>query len=157
MANTVKESADELIYIAENDIISAMELLAGTHYPVDRKYNIICFHITQAIEKFLKGYIIYNGSKIGKIHDLAYLHKVAASIDTSFSEIKNECILLNMFTPNLKYSSKKVITKQIMSEIIKSLQAICNFQPIKEMRDSLSKKYNYEIVAEIVSNQLSPN
>ena len=38
-----------------------------------------------------------------------------------------------------------------MDDIIKSLQAICNFPPIKTMRDSFGKQYNYEIVAEIIA------
>jgi hypothetical protein len=33
----VTESADELFYIAESDIMAFNELLAGTYYPADRK------------------------------------------------------------------------------------------------------------------------
>jgi len=114
----VKESAKELIYIAENDIITVKELLAGSSYPADRKYNIICFHAIQAVEKLLKSYIINNGVKISKTHNLAYLHKEIVKINGSFLSIKNDCIFFNTLTPNLKYSSRKVITKHVIVDKI---------------------------------------
>jgi len=114
----VTESADELVYIAESDIISFKELLAGTYYPADRKYNIICFHATQAVEKLLKGFIISNGKTVERIHDLDVLQKSAMKIDISFAKIKRECMLLNTFAQNIKYSSKIIITKQDIEKII---------------------------------------
>ena len=54
----VTESADELFEVAELDIMSVDTLVTNPKYPVDRMYNIICFHATMAVEKFLKGYII---------------------------------------------------------------------------------------------------
>ena len=83
----VTESADELIFLAESDIIGTKQLLAGTYYPKDRMYNIICFHVNQAVEKLLKGFIISNGKTVEKIHDLDILQKAAMEIDNSFSEI----------------------------------------------------------------------
>ena len=149
MANLVTESAEELIYLAESDIITIKELLAEVYYPADRKYNIICFHTTQAVEKILKGFLINNGKIPDRIHDLDVLLKTAIEIDNSFSEIIDYCLILNKLIPNIKYSSKKEITKQMINETISSLEAICNFLPLKEMRDAFSKKYNYEIVAEL--------
>jgi len=145
----VKESADELFFMAESDIISTKILFSETYYPMDRKYNIIFFHATQAVEKLLKGYIISNGKKVKQIHNLKDLNKTATEIDNSFSNIREYCASLNDLIPNLKYSSKRIFTKQDMNEIIKSLEAVCNFPPIKAMRDSFSKKHNYEIVDEI--------
>ena len=145
----VTESADELIYLAESDIISFKELLAGTYYPADRKYNIICFHAAQAVEKLLKGFIISNGKTVERIHDLDILHQAVAGIDVSFAEIKSECVFLNTFAQNIKYSSKITITKQDIDKIIKSLENVCNFPPIQAMRNSFSKKHNYKIVTEL--------
>ena len=142
----VTETADELVYMAESDIMAFKELLAGTFYPADRKYHIICFHATQAVEKLLKGYIISNGKKIQRIHDLSLLHHVVVEIDTSFKTITDACLFLNTFTPDIRYKNSNPITKQNMSEIKKSLENICTFQPIKEMRNSFGKKHKYEIV-----------
>jgi len=149
----VTETADDLIYIAESDVMAFNELLAETYYPADRKYNIICFHAAQAVEKFLKGFIINNNKTVKKIHDLDTLLKSAMEIDNSFSKILDNCLLLNEYGPKIKYNTRNQITKQNMDDIIKSLETICNFPPIKTMRDSFGKKHSYEIAAEIITRK----
>jgi hypothetical protein len=119
-------------------------------------YDIICFHATQAAEKFLKSFIISNGKTIEKIHDLDILQKAAMEIDTSFTNIRKDCVLLNVFVPDIKYSEQEAITKQNIIDILKSLDAICNFPQIKTMRDSFSKKHQYEIVAEVTTKPAKP-
>jgi HEPN domain-containing protein len=148
----VTESADELLYIAESDIMTYNELLAGTYYPPDRKYNIIIFHATMAVEKFLKSYIISNNKNIEQTHDLDYLCESLLNIDSSFEKIKENCALMNTFVPRLKYSNKIPITKQDMDKIANSLAIISNFTPIKAMRKLFSEKHKYEIVASIITS-----
>lgn len=89
MARYVKETAEELIYSAENDIISVKELLTGTHYPADRKYNNIYYHSSQAVEKFFKSYIISNGKMADKTHDLTILLRTVVKFDNSFENIND--------------------------------------------------------------------
>ena len=89
------------------------------------------------------------------IHNLSDLNDATARIDNSFSSIREHCALLNNLVPNLKYRSRKSITKQNMNEIINSLENICNFPPIKTMRDKFSKEHNYEIVGEIVTKSVT--
>ena len=149
----VTETADMLCHKAEKDIMTVDTLYTKPKYPEDQMYEIICFHATQAVEKFLKGYIIKNGKTVEKIHDLDILQEAAMGIDNSFTKIKSDCMLLNTFIPNIKYSSKKIITKQDIHKMIKSLENVCNFPPIKAMRDSFSKEHNYEIVSEIMTSQ----
>ena len=91
-------------------------------------------------------------SAVEKMHDLDVLQEAAIEIDISFAKIKSDCMLLNTFAPNIKYSSNKIITKQDIPKIIKSLENVCNFPSIKAMRDSFSKEHNYEIVGEITIN-----
>jgi HEPN domain-containing protein len=149
----VTESPDELYAVAEMDIKTVDSLLTKPKYPEDQMYNVICFHAMQAVEKFLKGYIINNGKTVEKIHDLDVLQESAMETDNSFAKIKSDCMLLNTFAPKIKYSSRRIITKQDMDKIIKSLESICNFPPIKTMRDSFAKEHNYEIVGEITTSQ----
>ena len=151
----VTETPDMLYKKAEMDIMTVDSLHTLPKYPENQMYDIICFHATQAVEKFLKGYIINNGNIVEKIHDLDVLQESAMEIDISFAKIKSECMLLNSFAPNIKYSSNKIITKQDMTKIIKSLEIICNFPPIKAMRDSFSKEHNYKIVGEITSSNVT--
>ena len=144
----VTETADALFKNAEKDIMNIDTLISTPKYPVDHMYDIICFHATQAVEKFLKGYIINNNRTVEKIHHLDILHKIAVEIDNSFYTIMDDCLLLNEYVPNIKYDAENIITKQNMEDIIKSMQTISNFSPIKLLRDLFSKKYNYEIVTE---------
>ena len=151
----VTESPDELYAVAEMDIKTVDSLLTLPKYPEDQMYNIICFHATQAVEKFLKGYIINNGKTVEKIHDLDVLQESAMETDNSFAKIKSDCMLLNTFAQNIKYSSRIIITKQDVEKIIKSLEHVCNFPPIKAMRDKFSKEHSYEIVGEISTKRVT--
>jgi HEPN domain-containing protein len=144
----VTESSDELISKAEKDVKTVKVLSAQKLYPEDSMYDITCFHATQAVEKLLKAYIIKNGLNVSKTHDIDHLQNIAMGIDNSFANISKDCVSLNEFTSNIKYSNEKPISKQNINNIIKSLETICNFPPIKTMRDSFSKNHKYEIVAE---------
>jgi len=149
----VTESPEELTGMAERDIVNIEVLTGKIFHPEDYMYNIICFHSTQAVEKLLKSFIINNGKTIEKIHDLDTLHQIAATIDVSFAEIKSECMLINTFVQNIKYSSKNQISKQDLDKILKSMNTICNFSPIKAMRESFSKEHSYKIVDELTTEK----
>ena len=149
----VTEPADMLCNKAEKDIMTVDSLYTKPKYPEDLMYDIICFHATQAVEKLLKSFIINNGKTVEKIHDLDILQEAAMKIDNLFAKIKSDCMLLNMFIPNIKYSSQKIITKQDIHKMVKSLENVCNFPLIKAMRDSFSKKHKYEIVGEIITGK----
>ena len=151
----VTESADMLCHKAEKDILTVNVLSDKIFYPENLMYDIICFHATQAVEKFLKSYIISNGKTVEKIHDLDILQKAAMEIDNSFSKIMDNCLLLNEFIPNVKYDDENPVTKQNIDEIVKSLNAICNFPPIKALRDSFGTEHKYEIVDEMTSGSVN--
>jgi HEPN domain-containing protein len=144
----VTETADELLNKAEKDLINIKVLLPQKFYPEDLMYDIICFHATMAVEKLLKSYIISNGKSIEKTHDLDYLCISASSINTSFGTISNSIKLINTFVPGIKYGDETPITKQDMKDIILSLNNICDFLPIKTMRDSFKKNHQFEIIYE---------
>lgn len=55
----------------------------------------ICFHFHQAVEKYLKTFIICKELPFAKVHDLLYLLESCASIDASLRELREDCILLN--------------------------------------------------------------
>jgi HEPN domain-containing protein len=154
----VEETPDELVINAVRDILAVRTLLNGTFYPPNAMYIPIAFHVLQAVEKQLKGFIIENKHKVRKIHDLEVLAGQVIRIESTFDTIKKECVLLNQFLPGVKYSNDKVITKSDISNMIKSLETINNFPPLKALRDSVSKKYNYEIITEITTHdELTPS
>jgi HEPN domain-containing protein len=145
----VEETPDDLFINAVRDILAVKTLLNGTFYPSDALHIPICFHATQAVEKQIKGFIIENNHKVRKIHDLEVLVGQAIKIDSMFDAIKKECVLINRFLPDVKYSNDKVITKSDINNIIKSLSTINIFPPLKSLRDAVSRKYQYEIITEI--------
>ena len=146
----VTETPEELISNAERDIMNVKVLISKKFHPADLMYNVISFHSTQAAEKLLKSYIIGKGKDVEKIHDLDDLQQTAMKIDASFAEIRDACVSLNEFVPGVKYSNEKPITKQKINNIIKSLEAVCDFPSIKALRDSFNKKHKYRIIAEEV-------
>jgi HEPN domain-containing protein len=154
----VEETPDDLFINAVRDILAVKTLLNGTFYPSDAMYIPIAFHVMHAIEKQLKGFIIENKCKVKKIHNLDRLLEQASNINSSFSAIEDECLFLNKYLPDVKYSNDKIITKNDINNIIRSLSVINNFPPLKSLRDSISKKYNYEIITEITTHdKLKPS
>ena len=67
----------------------------------------------------------------------------------------DNCLLVNEYGPKIKYSSRSPVTKQNIDEIIKSLETICIFPPLKKMRDSFAKKHKYEIISKIITKPVS--
>ena len=149
----VTETQDELFDKAERDMMSIDIIYRDTMYPADRKHDIICFHATQAVEKFLKGYIIANGRKVKKIHNLTVLLENAIEIDSSFKQIVTECVLLNQYTAEIKYTTRNPITTSDIGRALSALKNISNFVPIKSLRDLASKNQKYKIIAEITVNK----
>ncbi len=76
-----KRLVDEWIVRGEHDLEAAKLIL-------DRKghYDTILFHLHQAVEKCLKGYLIQRGWKLRKIHDIESLLTYATEFDKSFEE-----------------------------------------------------------------------
>lgn len=74
-----KKLSQEWFEIGENEFNFAK---AGFE-ELDAFYPQICFLSQQAIEKYLKGFLIYNKKKFPKIHDLTELLKLCAKIDKS--------------------------------------------------------------------------
>ena len=76
-----KDMVKEWFNKGQKDIEDAEFLLNN-----NRATENISFHIQQAAEKYLKGFLIFQGWKLEKIHDLVKLLEEAIRIDKSFSE-----------------------------------------------------------------------
>ncbi len=79
MTNYIKA----LLEKAEHDVISAQRLLEIEPIILDNA----CFHCQQAIEKYLKAYLIYNGVEVERTHDIIFVLSECADFDPIFSEI----------------------------------------------------------------------
>ncbi|MEA1936546.1 MAG: HEPN domain-containing protein [Patescibacteria group bacterium] len=63
----------------------------------DRFYAQICFLFQQAIEKYLKGYLVANNVKVEKVHDLGYLCKQCSFINGNFIKFYNDCKIVSQY------------------------------------------------------------
>ncbi|HHW58426.1 MAG TPA: HEPN domain-containing protein [Clostridia bacterium] len=90
MTNGQAEYKQWLEY-ADSDYKAAAELLKTD------LHNIVCFHAQQAIEKFLKAYLVLNGINPPKIHSIILLLKVCMELSEDFAKFKNNAKIIDMF------------------------------------------------------------
>ena len=72
----MKNLTKDWIFMADRDL-SAAEILSKDDYPLT---NIVVFHCQQAIEKYLKAFLVENDIPIIKTHDLVRLNKIIQKI-----------------------------------------------------------------------------
>jgi HEPN domain-containing protein len=80
------------------DIKSARILLEHDGFP-----EVISFLSHQALEKYLKGYLLYSDKGIPPIHDIYQLCKKCSAINNNFSEFFDDCKFLNAFYIEVRY------------------------------------------------------
>jgi HEPN domain-containing protein len=68
---------------AEHDLITVQRLLEIEPMILDNA----CFHCQQAIEKYLKAFLIYNGIDIEKTHNIVFLLNECAVFNPVFATI----------------------------------------------------------------------
>jgi len=148
----VTETPFELFDKAESDVLVIDSHIKNSNIPENWKYDVICFHATQAVEKVLKGFIIDNGQDVRKSHDLGYLWNEAVKIDTIFNDIQDDCELLNNYTAWVRYSAHSAIEQHEYIAVMKSLKKVYSFQPIREMRDKFSSQEGYRMLPNMEIN-----
>ena len=65
--------------------------------------DTIAFLVQQAVEKYLKGFLIYHGWRLRKIHDLEALLSEAIKIDPSFEEFSIACGKITEYYSESRY------------------------------------------------------
>ena len=145
MDKYVDEKPIVLFKKAEKNIAGIIGLLNDKSVPEDTHYENICFNATQAVEKYLKGYVIDNNEKVKKIHNLDTINEITCNINVKFKEIKEECAKLNNYTADIRYSDKHEIEKHEVIDILKCLNKIYNFEPIISMREKFKKQDGFSV------------
>jgi HEPN domain-containing protein len=128
------EDAMEWILIADDDFDSANLL----NESVRKHYEIICYHCAQAVEKYLKGYLVYNDIVPQKTHDLLFLNKICTDKDKNFENIVNECGFLNRFANDIRYPHKYEIGEADTRVSIAAVEKIRKLKSMVELRKRLS-------------------
>ncbi len=93
-----QKQANEWFRKADEDLKTA-EILLVENGP----QTIICFHCHQVIEKYLKGFLILQGIKLEKTHDLIKLLKDCTKYNPNFSKFLEQAKNLNAFYLATRY------------------------------------------------------
>lgn len=82
---------------AEDDLVAARRLIEIEPYILDPA----CFHCQQAVEKYLKAYLVYKEFDFEKTHDIDYLLEECAKYDEDFKnfDVKN----IHDFAVDIRY------------------------------------------------------
>ena len=66
-------------------------------------FSIICFLCQQMAEKYLKGYLVFKGKAIKKIHDSGEILERCRQIDQDFKKLLDHCAFLNRYSIATRY------------------------------------------------------
>jgi len=102
--------------------------------------EIICYLCSQAIEKYLKGYLIFKNHKIENTHNLLYLNSLCAQYDNRFEEIKLGCSILNKFNSNIRYPDGIETDEHDVDLSLKAVEKIINSSPLLDLRNEIKKQ-----------------
>jgi HEPN domain-containing protein len=89
--------------IADKDIAIA-EQAFNTMHPIPDEP--ICFHCQQAVEKHLKGFLVFHNIEPPKIHDLIRLLALCNDIDNGFSALQAKCSVLSRYGVMPRYPTE---------------------------------------------------
>lgn len=90
-------------------------------YEHDADLGIVCFHCQQAIEKYLKGYLIFKSGVLMDGHSLVKLCKKAMEFDKIFSEYVKDCAFVSTFYIETRYPAEDpmIVTKDDAEECLR--------------------------------------
>jgi HEPN domain-containing protein len=111
----------EWFAIAEKDLKSARIL-----FEHDADYGIVCFHCQQAIEKYLKGYLIFKTGELIEGHSLVKLCKKASQFNETFKSLVKDCALVNAFYIETRYPAEDplVVSKEEVEDCFRIVNEI---------------------------------
>ncbi|MBI4680276.1 MAG: HEPN domain-containing protein [Nitrospirae bacterium] len=111
------KAAQEWFEKGRHDIEGARLLFEREHFT-----DTIAMLIQQALEKYLKGYLILHGWKLKKIHDLIPLLAEATTHNSTFQTFEEDCRRISEYYSHARYPGRMPIDYP-REEIRKSLAA----------------------------------
>jgi HEPN domain-containing protein len=115
---------------ANNDIRVIQVLLKNTEEELIT--DVICFHSQQAIEKFLKSFLIYKNISYKKTHNLDYLQDLCTEQDKDFAKFNFD--LLSDYAVDSRYGDELIIPSD--------KTALESFNIALEIKNFVLKKLN---------------
>lgn len=103
-------------------------------------YEIICYHCQQAVEKYLKAYLLYNGIKPPRSHDLDQLCEMCQEYEADFEAIHNQCATLTQYGTQPRYPYEIEIFERHMTEALAFARQVKQFEPLAFLRRKLTQE-----------------
>ncbi|MBC7400057.1 MAG: HEPN domain-containing protein [Mucilaginibacter sp.] len=110
MTPALKAYVEAWVAKAEHDLISAQRLLEIEPMILDNA----CFHCQQAVEKYLKAYLIYKGLDVERTHDIIFLLSQCANFDPAFATI--EPLNINAYAVRGRYPDTNLMPEKEEAE-----------------------------------------
>jgi HEPN domain-containing protein len=125
----------EWFHFGDTDLKVAQHL-ASTLYPPP--LEVICYHCQQAVEKYLKGYLVFCGAEAPpKIHNLMALCTSCSEHDNRFDTIVGKCNVLNAYAVQPRYPDEMYIDESQMKTALLFAGEIREFEPLADCRKNL--------------------
>jgi HEPN domain-containing protein len=118
-----KELVAEWFKFAADDIDTA--LLLKKMRP--QHFEIICYHCEQAVEKYLKGFLVSRNQMSPKTHDLINLCNLCLEYDSNFTKLLSQCSYLKQFGVQPRYPKELNITAVSVEQAIKYALEVRDF------------------------------
>ena len=110
------KTAEKLINLPEGEIIT----------------DTLCFHSQQAVEKFLKAFLVYHRKEFERVHTIEYLLKLCSSLDNEFETLYEITANLTYYAIEVRYPDEFYIPT--IEEAKKA------FQSATKVKDFIFKK-----------------
>jgi HEPN domain-containing protein len=112
---------------AESDLVAmAASLEAGS-------YDAACFHAQQAVEKFLKAFLIHSGRPPVHTHNLRKLVRSCAAVDSAFTGLAELVSPLTPYAVELRYDDEfwpsREVAEQARTAALSAKDFICSRLP----------------------------
>ena len=118
--------AEDWFRKGDADLRSAERLLEG------EDIDIAAFHLQQAIEKYLKGYLIGKGWKLRRVHELEVLLNESVKLDKNLERFRQLCASATEYYlfERYPYDEPSSLTKEgLQRQLVQ----------VKELREALGK------------------
>jgi len=132
----------ELEYVAEWFKFADMDLASADYLQglLPKPLEIICYHCQQSVEKYLKGYLIYNGTdEPPKIHNLAELCESCSAFDERFHGFAHICGILTRYGVGPRYPREIEVTEHDMKKALEYAHLIRDSEPFTSLRSKISQ------------------
>ena len=97
--DTINDLVNKWIKKAENDLITAERELSFE----DPITQTVCFHCQQAVEKYLKAFLVHRQIYFTKSHKIMELLELCATVDSSFTDQLQDADNLTDYAVEIRY------------------------------------------------------